>query len=371
MLALCAPAAAGPPYLCVSKKKYERGAKVAGVIKNSPCGAKQLDISSTLQGPAGATGATGAAGDDGQMRIYGDGSAGALTISADTTLNSTDHLNLQYTDITINAGTTLTVQSGTVLRCTGTFTNNGTLRVGTFAYGSRFNGVADTNTRYAANRGAHPGVARSAAMNGEISAAAGTATAGLGGISLSEMEARQIRYPGGVGGGGGGFAGTQFGAHGGGTLVVLCAGPLVNNGSITANGDNGSAGAGAGGILIFASPTAVTNGAAGVISANGGKGQDSNIDIGASGGGGGGIIHFISPAITIAVAGNVTANGGAAGSDASNVTADPASAGGGGGACGGDGGSGGTVAIGGATAAASAGGAGYVLQTPADPTALF
>ena len=87
------------------------------------------------QGPAGAAGAAGAmgamgnegamgtAGADGQLRIYGDGSAGAKTVNAAENWNTTpaNAVNLQFTDFTVNAGNTLTVDSGMVIRCSGTF----------------------------------------------------------------------------------------------------------------------------------------------------------------------------------------------------------------------------------------------------------
>jgi hypothetical protein len=51
-------------------------------------------------------------------RLYGDGSAGDLTVAASTPLQAT---NTSYHNITISAGT-LTIPSGTLLRCTGSFT---------------------------------------------------------------------------------------------------------------------------------------------------------------------------------------------------------------------------------------------------------
>src|SRR6185436_15592993 len=88
-------------------------------------------------GTNGTNGMDGAAGGDGQLRIFGDGSAGAKTVAADEVWTGlTAPTNPQFTDVTINAGTTLTVQSGTVIRCTGTFTNNGMIVVSVAAAGA-------------------------------------------------------------------------------------------------------------------------------------------------------------------------------------------------------------------------------------------
>jgi len=373
LLTLAQPALAAD-YFCVNKKNYQSGKKVDVTVRQQPCGPKQLDITASLRGPQGEAGTPGA---DGQMRIYGDGSAGPLTISADTNLDITDYPNWQFTDITINAGATLTVRSGTVLRCTGTFTNNGTVSIMAFASGGRILGAADT-TYVAAIRGANPGVAKAQAQNGAVTGTADEAAGGLGGSGVSETEASQILMPGPAAGGGSGAAGNgaaigEFGSSGGGSLVVLCQTAIVNNGTINANGSGNSGGGGAGGIIVLASPTSVTNSAAGVISANGGNGEASDENEGASGGGGGGIVHFVSPVINIVNAANVTAAGGTAGSNAAAATAATRSGGGGGGACGGNGGAGGDVSGGGgdAAGAGSNGSAGYVLQTVADPTSLF
>jgi hypothetical protein len=82
-----------------------------------------------ITGPKGATGPagpTGPSGVDGQLRIYGDGSGGAKTVAANETLSDPVAM---YTDVVINSGVTFTVPSGTVIRCTGSFVNNGTLLI--------------------------------------------------------------------------------------------------------------------------------------------------------------------------------------------------------------------------------------------------
>jgi hypothetical protein len=69
-------------------------------------------------GPQGATGIQGPTGPVGELQIYGDGSAGSVRFSSTQTFTGT---NTRFTDITIDAGVTLTEPSGTIFRCTRTF----------------------------------------------------------------------------------------------------------------------------------------------------------------------------------------------------------------------------------------------------------
>src|SRR5262245_21951539 len=64
-------------------------------------------------GADGAMGQTGAAGADGQLRIYGNGSAGDLTVASNSNLFTlAPQANYQFKNVTINAGVTLTIASG-------------------------------------------------------------------------------------------------------------------------------------------------------------------------------------------------------------------------------------------------------------------
>jgi hypothetical protein len=101
-------------------------------------------------GPQGATGATGPRGPQGAQgpqgvqgpagppgsTIYGDGSAGALNITANTdwTVNPPAN-NIQFTSITISPGATLTVPSGLTLRATGDVEINGNIVVASSLWG--------------------------------------------------------------------------------------------------------------------------------------------------------------------------------------------------------------------------------------------
>jgi hypothetical protein len=78
-------------------------------------------------------------------------------------------------------------------------------------------------------------------------------------------------------------------------LTVLAAGPIVNAGSLRADGAGPGAfgsGGGAGGVVVLASKQRVTN--RGVIHAHGGAGGQNGNSDGPGGGGGGGIVHLLA-----------------------------------------------------------------------------
>ncbi|RMG39274.1 MAG: hypothetical protein D6719_13715 [Candidatus Dadabacteria bacterium] len=333
-------------------------------------GWQELDLS-TLRGADGKDGANGKDGADGQLRIYGDGSAGSRTVSLSTTLGADGNYNYQFVDFTVNSGVTLTVRSGTIIRCSGTFTNNGTITVDTGANGGFTYNVNGSAVSLAANE-PQPGHARRAAQNGEIGDNSLTRKGGKGGNGLTVEAASQLLAPGLYGGGGGGADGAglqNIGSAGGGSFTVLAKQGIVNAGTISADGQTLFGGGGGGGIIILASKNSIDN--TGAITAKGGNGDNSSSNQGAGGGGGGGIVHLLAPVIsdtgTINVSGGLAGTAGAAGS----VTANPRTGGGGGGGCGGSGGAGGQVNTAGDPGTAANGGDGYIFKTAADPTALF
>lgn len=317
---------------------------------------------------------TGAAGTDGSLRIYGDGSAGALNVTSDVTWISNEALG-QYTTCAIASGATLTVPTGTVLRCSGAFTNNGTLVVKNTFAAPQVGSIAASGGIYPAYQPAASaglGWARVAGGNGGYGDNTAAVAGGATGFGLTARYAANILRPGPIGGGAGGAPVGSFGSAGGGSLTILAKEALTNNGTIRADGDSSSAGlggGGAGGILILASKVSITHGAAGTLEADGGSGGASVATRGNSGGGGGGIIHLLAPAITVTGATSVL--GGAAGDSTTAVTSSPRGGGAGGGSMAGAGGAGGTVATNNSLSGATAGGDGLVLQTVADPTALF
>jgi hypothetical protein len=302
------------------------------------------------------------------MRTWGDGSAGAQVISQSGTLSDA---NLQHTDLTVNQNVTLSVASGTVIRCTGTFTNRGTIIVSPGDFGA----AASLGSMTVAGQG----VAHRAASNGASGNGSEFRLGGWGGVGLSENESRNRLHAGPSGGGGGGVfpLGSQAdGGKGGGTLTILSNGAILNasTGIIRADGgstDPSGCGGGAGGIILLASGSSVTND--GAISACGGHGGPADTTgawtVAGGGGGSGGIVHFLSPTI---VPGNVNVAGGTGGPGDSVPAVAVRSGGGAGGACGGNGGIGGSVGLGGSTPLEGhAGGVGRMLQSQLDPACLF
>lgn len=333
-----------------------------------PTGARGATGATGPTGPTGPTGATGAAGADGQLRVYGDGSSGAFTVSGAQTLFNTSSM---YTNVVINSGATLTVPSGTVIRCTGTFTNNGTITVAYGAPGGRSVGT-DATTIMSAYIPPHPGVSPRAASSGESGDSSALRTGGIGGSGLSTFQAGILRYPGPFAGGAGAGGMSATGGQGGGSLVVLCSGAITNNGTINADGEDGSAGAGGGGggVIILASKTSVTSAAAGSILARGGDGGDSTTATGPGGGGGGGVVHIMSQSLDLQS--NVEISGGSPGAVSVDISSSPRVGGPGGGGSGGSGGNGGAISSASNTPGAGGfGSAGQVTGTSVDPTSLF
>ncbi len=311
-------------------------------------------------GPTGPQGATGDAGADGTIRIYGDGSAGEKVVSSSTVFNDS---NPQYTNFTVESGVTLTVPSGVVIHCTGTFTNAGTIRV--------LPALRD-----------HPRFAGNGITSNSPSSGGQEAAGGAGGEGLQAGVAKGFLRLGIVGGGNGYREQGEDGGAGGGNFTVISQGAIHNSGTIEANGTDTSIkarGGGGGGFIVLASIESVTN--IGAIQANGGDGGEllptgtDSTGRGPGGGGGGGIVHMIAPLVQSG--GSISVNGGTGGASggAGSITGLVYVGGGGGGGSGGVGGDGGTVNPGGAggnsTTAGATGASGLNIQTLADPTALF
>jgi hypothetical protein len=370
VLALCAGYAHADVQCVRATNKVTKGKVVTSlstVTRATSCKKGEVAL---LQGPAGTAG---------DLRVYGDGSLGAKIFSSPETFSEATAM---YTDVVINSGVTLIVPSGTVIRCTGSFVNNGTISVGntgpsgveigTLAEGGLFLN-ADTSGVMPATIASHPGVSARAAMMGELGTSGTSRTPGLGGVGLSEYSARLIRYPGPLAGGGGAGGVVQAGPSGGGSLVVLCAGSVVNNGTIRADAINAGTGVGGGGggIIILASQTSVTSTSGSSLLARGGRGGTSNSQTAAAGGGGGGIIHLMSPSINT-VGASISVAGGPGGTSAGTaINSNPSTGGAGGGACGGNGGVGASVDIFNTGGTANAGSSGHALTSILDPTSLF
>lgn len=353
---------------------WRLGACVLVVAACSQEGATGAEGPAGPEGPAGIAGAKGDPGADGQLRIYGNGSAGALDVTANGVLftNVATNGNLQFTDVTIAAGVTLTVPSGTVIRCSGTFTNHGTIVV---SYGAgnartRTSGGLYMGTLDAAHHSAHPGLTAAPATSGEVGDNTQIRSPGAGGLALPAPAGRNLLLPGPFGGGGGGTSLIYPGGRGGGSLVVLAGTAITNDGILDASGENASfsGGGGGGGIIVLATPGAI---ASTMIKAKGGNGGPTIDSAALGGGGGGGLVHLLAPAI---VAGTIDVGGGALTAQVQPISATIRGSGGGGGAgVGGDGGGGGVVGPGPNNLVnnAEAGDVGVVYQTLVDPTALF
>jgi hypothetical protein len=247
-------------------------------------------------------------------------------------------VNPQYGNFTVDAAVTLTVRSGTVIKCTGAFTNNGTIAVSTGTSGGQTVG-SDSTTQSPANRPAGVGYSDQGAGNAEFGSSASIRSGGLGGGALDESS-RYIR----------------FAAHNADGL-----------GSAT------GAGGGAGGVIILASQTSITVAGADAITARGATGGQSDSDEAVGGAGGGGIVHCISPSNSIPPV-SVNVGGGAGRPNGPNgiVTASPRSGGGGGGGCGGNGTNGGQVSTTGDPMGSAQGGTGHFFDnTGVNPTGLF
>jgi hypothetical protein len=364
------------------------------------------------EGPAGAAGAQGPKGDtgdtgpqgpagndgaDGSLKTYGDASAGSLIVNGPITLTS---INTQYSSITINSGGTLTLRSGTILRSTGpvTIQAGGAIVVSPFSLG----GYLKENIYTFIWR--QPGIsfAGNQAANGTMCSLAASwgpgCSGGIGGGGIPSEDARFVLRVNTFGGGGGGSAGggAYAGSNtvnlsqpgkGGGTLTILAGDDIINQGTISASGQDGSfgGGGGGGGLVILASQTQVLN--EGTIDCSGGDGATTNTNDnytgtnegytteafhGPGGGGGGGLVHLISASAPMN-SGTIIVSGGLAGSVTKNARYNR-SGGGGGGSSVGRGGNGGDVnytpsayVFGNATA----GETGTYFMSEANPTPLF
>jgi len=307
-----------------------------------------------LQGPVGQTGSQGPVGESGALGIYGDGSAGDLNL---TDVNQLDGSGL-FHNIVVPVGVNLMIPSGVTLRCTGSFTNSGTVEIEPFAAGA-YQSNNDGDFSHLGHRPAAPGLSFGGAANGAAGTGGGDPIPGAQPtVALSSLTLRSLLSPGSNGGGGGGALGfTTFelvginlveGGSGGGTLRIICRNGIFNNGTISANGTSGigsGVGGGAGGAIILASAQEIVND--GMIEANGGAGVAANRAQSISGGGGGsgGLVHLLSPSPDNGN-GDITVTGGAGGagpSDPGGIPPTAASSGGAGGSLAGAGGAGGQI----------------------------
>lgn len=307
----------------------------------------------------------------GFTRIYGDGSAGNLLSSGTSTLAAT---NTSYQDISITGGT-LSVPTGTVLRCTGSFTlaAGATIQVLRAPDPATLPASANAN---AVIQGL-PGLSGFTGGGTLGNAGSGDRMGGPGGRGIGGLAAAQLRDPGPLGGGGSTPTrlqgpGSSAGRSGGGTLVVRCAGPVTIQGTLVAAGAAGAAGGGGGsggGVVILASGTSVTT-TGGTVDVRGGAGGTGGTRSANGGGGAGGVIHVMAPQLAVAP-GDVLLTGGLALAPGVDVSLSPSRGGSGGGGSCGNGGDGGFVDAINVPDWAEDGGGGCLIQTPASPLAAW
>lgn len=304
----------------------------------------------------------------------GDGGVGdlAITTSTDWSLTPPTSGLPNYMNCSVSAGATFTVPAGTILRCSGTFTNNGTIEVRPFGGTSQSWNTNSVGPTVGFRTYPHPGdshrIPASGSLHNDGVNDIQFLYGGPGGMAIPKVTARSAFNNFQFGGGSGaGYAGGQ----GGGLLKVYANDDIINFGTIRANGSPGfpTCGGGAGGIVILASTTEVNQ--VGNVVAVAGSGGNSAAWGGPGGGGGGGIVVLAAPFINDS--GMQYVDGGAKGSNSTSVTYAGRTGGGGGGASGGHGGSGGDVyAIASATTSQAAnGGSGYVLLIEANPAFMM
>lgn len=217
-----------------------------------------------------------------------------------------------YNNCTVAVGATLTMPSGSILRCNGDFINNGFVTVGEM---SRGGSRAITALSTFELEGSSPGqsIGGLVARHGVV---ASTTTDGVDGPSFgsSSFPASAYFFPGQIGGGGGGAGlarhgvSNMYGGNGGGAAVILVRGNFENAGVISANGGDSlvaGGGGGGGGVLVIGVKGTLTNTA--TISARGGAGGAGAVNesaappfaIGGGGGGTGGLVHYIAGTLVL------------------------------------------------------------------------
>lgn len=326
---------------------------------------------------------SGPAGEDGQLRVYGDGSAGPLTVNTsggNLFTNYAADRNTQFSSITIGEAGVLTVPGGTILRATGDVFIAGSISVGVQNFGGTLYTTAGSIPGALGGgpgfRVPGAGISSAPASGGEFGSNLAVRVGGVGGfraVGLVNTLGSHLLL-----GGGGGGPGSPLctGGLGGGALMIIAKGTITiaSGASIDADGGvsfDGSCGAGGGGggVVVLASKTAIDK--QGFIHANGGEGRSGGSKAAAGGGGGGGLVMLVAP--TVSDSGLTGVVGGAGGNSVAIGTISETNriGGGGGGASAGDGGYGADALVNGSCYLGGHGGEGKAINIETDPTALF
>lgn len=282
---------------------------------------------------------TGAKGEDGTLGVYGDGSAGPLSLSS----GSTDWRsapppgnNLQFSSCAISAGATLFVPSGTIIRCSESVDIAGDLSVLAPVNGGVSAGNSSANsTLFGLTQAPGAGISLRPASVGEAArtnAGNGYALGGFGGEGLisgysgdpgrflaSLLRVAHLSGGGGAAPSGSGSFASSEGGRGGGAVIIIAKNIIHISGTISANASSPSApfihgaGGGGGGIVILAAGTSITFSGSGSVQAKGSNGDQSGLSVGPGGGGGGGLIQYISPSVPTIDGTNSQVTGGSGG----------------------------------------------------------
>lgn len=327
---LCQPSSADKVCLKFNKSTSKLTKKT---VTSGNCARGYIEVVDTARltgatGAAGTNGAAGSAGADGKIAIWGDGSNGDLVVTDGSELSHTK----QYDDITIPAGATVYARSGQTIKCTGTFTNNGTLFIESGSGGGYMQDI-DGTTYFPSVSLPSLGLSYVPASTGECATIGNNAEGGNGGLGFGGTPGKYpTKIASNASAGSGAGAPVGAGGNAGGAIAINCKGGIINSstGIINAYGANGQSGGGGGGggIIIFASNGSVTN--AGAIDVHGGNGGASTTKSCPGGGAGGGFVHFISPSVSNT--GSVNVSGGTIGTQPIAISATLRCGGGGGGA---------------------------------------
>jgi hypothetical protein len=341
-------------------------------------------------GAPGAAGSQGIAGADGNPLFYGDSTTPLFVSSGTVDLDDiSGPAVLNFSELTITAGSTVQVSSGSTIRVAGPCTIEGTLSVG-FGSGVGSHSQLPINGSYPSSVPADPGMTPRAASPADAFRqsefpAATLAVGGTGGrglVSTVNLRPSRILFPTDKFGGGGGSPfrspTSSVSGRGGGALRLLCEGALTvtSSGLIGAEGSAGEAccGGGGGGLLVLASGTSISTSGGSNLSVEGGNGGAGDSSGGSScapgGGGAGGAIVLIAPAVSFN--GSSKLNGGTSGLTFTlSSAADFVAGGGGGGGAIGNGGVGGSVQLPATVTSGGAGDIGQAFQIIADPRAVM
>ena len=237
--------------------------------------------------------------------FLGDGSDGALTISASANIAAGEY---HHTNLTVDASQVWTVntQGPLIVRATGTVTINGTI---------------DADGQGAAG-GAHQVLGSSVYPSGFGAPPAAGSGGGGGGSSVAVNDPGKKGGAGAFGKNAGGAGGAPGAGGGGGIIATNAYEKLIeSNSSITFGGGGGGGGGGAGGsgaggagagVIIIVADT-IDFDAGATLTADGINGSDGvAANTGGGAGGGGGIIILVARVFT-ADAGTKTVTGGSGG----------------------------------------------------------